>query len=43
VNHWPFIIAAYGLVGAGTGGLLVQAILARRAAERILADAYDGR
>jgi Heme exporter protein D (CcmD) len=42
VNHWPFIIAAYALVGIGTLGLLGQSILSRRAAERLLADINDG-
>ena len=34
MNHWPFVIAAYGLTGAGTLGLLAWAWRSMRAAER---------
>ena len=33
MNHWPFVLAAYGLTGAGTFGLLAWAWLSMRAAE----------
>ncbi|WP_076073268.1 heme exporter protein CcmD [Sphingomonas montana] len=34
MNHWPFVIAAYAIVLAGTGGLCVWAHAAMRRAER---------
>ena len=35
MNHWPFILAAYGLTGAGTLGLVLWswAAMRRTAAE----------
>jgi hypothetical protein len=33
VNHWPFIIAAYGLTIAGTLGVTLWSLLAMRRAE----------
>jgi hypothetical protein len=33
VNHWPFIIAAYGLTLAGTIGVTLWSWLAMRRAE----------
>jgi len=33
MNHWPFIIASYVLTLGGTGGVLLRAWLAMRAAE----------
>jgi hypothetical protein len=35
VNHWPFIIAAYGLTGTGTLALLLWAWRSMRAAEAL--------
>ena len=34
MNPWPFVIAAYGLAGVGTLGLLGWAWRSMRAAER---------
>ncbi|MEY2927126.1 MAG: hypothetical protein RL367_1603 [Pseudomonadota bacterium] len=34
MNHWPFIIAAYGLTGLVTFGVTLWAWLAMRRAER---------
>jgi heme exporter protein CcmD len=34
MNHWPFIIAAYGLTLAATAGLVWQSWQAMRRAER---------
>jgi heme exporter protein CcmD len=34
VNHWPFIIAAYGLTFAATLGLVLWSWTAMRRAER---------
>ena len=34
MNHWPFVLAAYALTGAGTLGLLAWAWRSMRAAER---------
>lgn len=42
MNHWPFIIAAYGLTGIGTLGLTWWSFAAMRRAERA-ADAVAGR
>ncbi len=33
MNHWPFIIAAYGLTIAGTLGVTLWSLLAMRRAE----------
>jgi hypothetical protein len=33
MNAWPFVIAAYGVTGIGTSGLLLWAWRAMRAAE----------
>jgi hypothetical protein len=33
VNHWPFIIAAYGLTIAGTLGVTLWSLVAMRRAE----------
>jgi hypothetical protein len=33
VNHWPFIIAAYGLTALGTLGVIAWSYLAMRRAE----------
>jgi hypothetical protein len=33
MNQWAFVIAAYGLAGLGTGGLLLRAYLSMRSAE----------
>jgi len=35
VNHWPFILAAYGLTGAGTLALVSLSWLEMRCAERL--------
>ena len=35
MNHWPFVIAAYGLAGLGTFGLLAWAWRSMRAAESL--------
>jgi hypothetical protein len=35
VNAWPFVIAAYGLTGAGTFGLVVWAWRSMRSAEAL--------
>jgi hypothetical protein len=37
VNAWPFVIAAYGLTGAGTFGLLIWAWQSMRSAEALAA------
>jgi len=34
MNHWPFIIAAYGIVILGTAIVLIQSYAAMRRAER---------
>ena len=34
MNHWVFVIAAYGLTALVTGGLALASFLAMRAAER---------
>jgi hypothetical protein len=34
VNHWPFIIAAYGLTAVGSVALAVSSYLAMRKAEK---------
>lgn len=34
MNHWPFIIAAYGLTIIGTGGLVLASLSAMRRAEK---------
>lgn len=34
MNHWPFIIAAYGVTLAGGGALALVSYLAMRRAER---------
>jgi heme exporter protein CcmD len=41
VNHWPFIIAAYGVTGAGTLGLVVWSLIAMRRAERAVDSLKD--
>lgn len=33
MNHWPFILAAYGLTAAGTIGLVALSLAAMRRAE----------
>jgi hypothetical protein len=33
LNAWPFVIAAYGVIVAGTAGLVVWSLLAMRRAE----------
>ena len=33
MNHWPFILAAYGLTAAGTLGLVLASWAAMRRAE----------
>ena len=33
MNHWPFIIAAYGLTIAGTVGVTLWSLLSMRRAE----------
>ncbi|HEY9579331.1 MAG TPA: heme exporter protein CcmD [Rhizorhapis sp.] len=38
MNHWPFIIAAYGLTLAGTAVLCLWSWLSMRRAERRAAD-----
>lgn len=46
MNHWPFILAAYGLTGIGTVGLTWWSLAAMRRAERaadMLADRGAGR
>lgn len=35
MNHWTFVLAAYGLTGAGTFGLLAWAWRSMRAAESV--------
>ncbi|MET3824786.1 hypothetical protein ABIC16_000479 [Sphingomonas sp. PvP055] len=34
MNHWPFIIAAYGLTAAGSIALAVSSYLAMRRVEK---------
>ena len=34
MNHWPFILGAYGLTAVGTVGLMVASLSAMRRAER---------
>jgi hypothetical protein len=34
MNHWPFIIAAYGVTIAGTLGIVAQSYLSMRRAEK---------
>lgn len=34
MNHWPFVIAAYGTTVVGTLALLAASLLAMRRAER---------
>ena len=34
MNHWPFILAAYGFTALGTVGLIVASFAAMRRAER---------
>ena len=34
MNHWPFILAAYGATALGTVGLIVASFAAMRSAER---------
>jgi heme exporter protein CcmD len=38
MNHWPFIIAAYGIVAAGMALLIVASWRAMRRAERAVED-----
>lgn len=38
MNHWPFIIAAYGIVVAGMALLIVVSWRAMRRAERAVED-----
>lgn len=38
MNHWPFIIAAYGIVAAGIALLIVISWRAMRRAERAVED-----
>jgi heme exporter protein CcmD len=38
MNHWAFIIAAYGLTALGTAGVLLWSYLDMRRAEKALAD-----
>jgi len=35
MNHWPFIIAAYGLTGIGTAGVTLWAFVSMRKAEAL--------
>lgn len=35
MNHWPFILAAYGLTGAGTLALVAFSWAAMRRSERL--------
>ena len=42
MNHWPFIIAAYAITIAGTGGIAIWSFVAMRRAEA-RADAVTGR
>jgi heme exporter protein D len=34
MNHWPFVIAAYGITIAGTVGIVAQSFVAMRRAEK---------
>lgn len=38
MNHWSFIIAAYGLATLGTAGVLLWSYLDMRRAEKAVAD-----
>lgn len=38
MNHWPFIIAAYGIVAAGMALLIATSWRAMRRAERAVED-----
>jgi heme exporter protein CcmD len=38
MNHWPFIIAAYGIVATGMALLIVASWRAMRRAERAVED-----
>jgi len=38
MNHWAFIIAAYGLTALGTLGVLIWSYLGMRRAEKAVAD-----
>ncbi len=42
MNHWPFVIAAYGITLIGAAAVTVQSLLRMRAAER-RADALKDR
>ncbi len=33
MNHWPFIIAAYGIAVLGIGGVMLWAFMSMRRAE----------
>ncbi len=37
MNHWNFIIAAYGLTGVGTLGILIMSFAGMRRAEKAVA------
>jgi hypothetical protein len=34
MNHWPFVIAAYGLTGLGSVGVVLWSYIAMRKAEK---------
>lgn len=38
MNHWPFIIAAYGLTALATAGVSLASLIAMRRAERAVAE-----
>lgn len=38
MNHWAFVIAAYGLTALATGGVLVWSYLDMRRAEKAVAE-----
>jgi hypothetical protein len=38
MNHWPFIIGAYGLAIVGIGGAMLGAFLFMRRAEKCVPD-----
>lgn len=38
MNHWAFVIAAYGLTALGTAGVLLWSYLDMRRAEKAVAD-----
>lgn len=38
MNHWPFIVAAYGVTASGTLGLLLWSYIAMMRAERAVAE-----